>query len=99
MSRNLSAFQSETMLRCKLGLSGPQMGLKNQHLHQHFWDRMYLNPHSNSLEAGAMAQWLRALKCTSRGPGFDSQHPHGAVTPDAGDPMPSYDLYGHEKFM
>jgi hypothetical protein len=40
-----------------------------------------------------MAQRLRALTISSRGPGFDSQQPHGGsqqpVTAVPGDPVPS----------
>jgi hypothetical protein len=46
------------------------------------------------LGAGEVTQWLRALGCSSRGPGFNSQHPHGSsqlsVTPVPADPTPSH---------
>lgn len=48
--------------------------------------------------AGEMAQGLRALICSSRGPGFNSQHPRGGsqecVSPFPGGGMPS-DFHGH----
>lgn len=41
-----------------------------------------------------------ALVSVERGPGFDSQHPHGdsqvSVTLVSGDPMPSPDSCGHQ---
>lgn len=41
----------------------------------------------------AKGQWLRTLCCSSRGPGFNSQNPHGSsilsVTLATGDPAPS----------
>ena len=32
-------------------------------------------------ETGEMAQWLRTLTCTSRGPEFNTQQPHGGSQP------------------
>ena len=46
------------------------------------------------------AQRLRSTGCSSRGPRFNSQHPHGSsqvsVTPVPGDLIPSSGLHGHQ---
>jgi hypothetical protein len=39
-----------------------------------------------------VAQQLRALDCSSRGPEFNSQQPHGGSQPSVMDPMPSSDV-------
>ena len=40
---------------------------------------------------------VKSIGCSSRGPEFNSQHPHGgsqpSVTPVLGDLMPSFDTY------
>jgi hypothetical protein len=36
---------------------------------------------NNNNWAGEMAQWLRALDCSSKGPEFKSQQPHGGSQP------------------
>jgi hypothetical protein len=43
-----------------------------------FHKYMLLNLHENlSRGAGEMAQWVRAPDCSSEGPEFKSQQPHG----------------------
>jgi hypothetical protein len=53
------------------GISGNHKQLATK-VKQHFriWD-----------SAGEMAQWLRAPNCSSKGPEFKSQQPHGGSQP------------------
>jgi hypothetical protein len=40
-----------------------------------------INDKNLSLGAGEMAQWVRAPDCSSEGPEFNSQQPHGGSQP------------------
>jgi hypothetical protein len=42
------------------------------------WQPLY---HKENFGAGEMAQWVRAPDCSSKGPEFKSQQPHGGSQP------------------
>jgi hypothetical protein len=56
-------------------------------------------PYFKNYWAGEMAQWVRALDCSSKGPEFKSQQPHGGSQPSvsSGVSEDSYNVLTYNK--
>lgn len=94
----LSVINSKTALG-KVFYLCKQLSIRNSFLNRSSWPLHFWNTLNFRLEAGEMAQQLRA-DCPSRGPGFIPPDPHRdpqpVITAVLGDPRLSSGLQGHQ---